>query len=77
MTHTCHWPGCDKKVPPKLWGCREHWWTLPGYIRSAIWDAYVPGQEVRKDPSKDYIRAAELAQDFAVEYERLKTINKS
>lgn len=21
--HHCHWPGCDKQVPPAMWGCKE------------------------------------------------------
>lgn len=22
--HHCHWPGCDKLVPPAMWGCYPH-----------------------------------------------------
>jgi len=24
--HHCHWPGCDKQVPPAMWGCKGHWY---------------------------------------------------
>lgn len=24
--HHCHWPGCDKPVPPAMWGCKRHWY---------------------------------------------------
>ncbi len=56
--HTCHWPGCDKQVPPAMWGCKNHWFRLPPALRSAIWDAYVPGQEVTITPSAAYLEAA-------------------
>lgn len=64
ITHHCHWPGCDKPVPPKMWGCREHWLALPAAIRKQIWRAYVPGQEITKTPSADYIKAATRAQEW-------------
>lgn len=67
--HTCHWPGCTKKVPPRMWGCGRHWNMLPEYIRDAIWNAYVPGQEVRKDPSPAYLRAAQAARHWIVKHD--------
>lgn len=38
--------------------CRRHWFALPKSKRDAIWAAYVPGQERRKDPSPEYLDAA-------------------
>lgn len=64
MSHSCHWPDCTKKVPPAMWGCREHWFKLPKVIRDAIWREYVPGQEVKKNPSIRYLAAAALAQGW-------------
>jgi hypothetical protein len=64
MAHTCHWPGCDVKVPPKLFACRPHWFALPSHIRAKIWTAYVPGQEISKDPSPAYIDAALTARQW-------------
>jgi len=29
MSHHCHWPGCIREVPPKMWGCSTHWFRLP------------------------------------------------
>ncbi len=58
MKHTCHWPGCKRAVPPKLWGCGEHWAMLPQKIKSRIWAAYVAGQEISKTPSAAYLQAA-------------------
>lgn len=62
--HTCHWPGCGKRVPPKLWGCKQHWFALPKDIRDRIWATYRPGQEVTKTPSRDYVAAARAARDW-------------
>ena len=58
MTHTCHWPGCDKAVPPNMWGCSPHWFTLPRALRDRIWRHYRPGQEITKTPSAGYLEAA-------------------
>ena len=62
MIHVCHWPDCPKVVPPKTWGCREHWFKLPKPLRDAIWKYYVPGQEITKTPSVEYLVAATLVQ---------------
>lgn len=62
--HTCHWPGCDRRVPPAKWGCRSHWYQLPLAHRLRISAAYVPGQEITKTPSRAYIEAARAAQEW-------------
>ena len=64
MTHTCHWPGCDRVVPPKLWGCRPHWFALPQALRDLIWSTYRHGQEITKTPSREYLQAARQVQDW-------------
>ncbi len=69
MKHTCHWPTCEKSVPPKMWGCKQHWFSLPTQIRAAIWKTYVPGQEITKTPSEDYLRVA-----FAADLHALNVI---
>ena len=56
--HTCHWPGCGKTVPPRLWGCKAHWFALPAQLRNLINANYVPGQEITKKPSREYLAAA-------------------
>lgn len=38
--------------------CKPHWFMVPKKLRDALWDAYVPGQEIRKDPSPEYLIAA-------------------
>lgn len=58
MSHHCHWLGCTVAVPPKLWGCKSHWFALPKHLRDRIWATYEPGQEITKTPSDEYIAAA-------------------
>lgn len=70
--HTCHWPGCEKVVPPAMWGCKKHWYRLPQHIRSRIWNAFRPGQEKSKTPSAEYVAAAREAQDWIKQYEEAR-----
>lgn len=62
--HTCHWPGCTVEVPPKMWGCKPHWFKLPASLRRDIWNHYVPGQEITKTPSTAYVEVARRVQDW-------------
>jgi hypothetical protein len=64
MNHRCHWPGCQVEVPPDKFTCRRHWFALPKPIRREIWRHYRKGQEVTKDPSDAYIRAARRAREW-------------
>lgn len=74
MKHTCHWPGCAKEVPPKLWGCKQHWYYLPKHLRDAIWDTYRPGQEIDKQPSEAYLVVTRQVQLWI--HEQMKEPNK-
>lgn len=60
--HTCHWPGCNKLVPPAMWGCKVHWLRLPLRLRRKIWRTYRPGQEKDLRPSKEYLEVADEVQ---------------
>jgi len=62
--HTCHWPGCNKEVPPAMWGCKAHWFKLPAILRRKIWQTYRPGQEITKTPSREYLAAAREVQEW-------------
>lgn len=62
--HHCHWPDCEKAVPPAMWGCPQHWFTLPSDIRTRIFRAYRIGQEDSKTPSESYVEAAHAAQEW-------------
>lgn len=64
MKHTCHWVGCNKEVPPSMWGCKSHWFRLPRFIRDRIWATYRTGQEITKTPSKSYLVAASAARKW-------------
>lgn len=66
--HHCHWPGCEKQVPPAMWGCREHWFRLPKYLRDRIWRAYRPGQEKTMTPSGEYVEAARAVQEWIAKF---------
>jgi len=64
LKHSCHYPGCKVEVPPKMWGCRSHWFSLPKRLRDRIWATYRPGQEITKTPTADYRQAAKDVQDW-------------
>ncbi len=64
MAHHCHWPGCPIEVPPKLWGCKRHWFQIPVTLRHEIWRTYRPGQEIDKQPSTDYLAAAKAVREW-------------
>lgn len=66
--HHCHWPGCKEQVPPAMWGCRRHWFMLPPYLRNKVWEAYQPGQEIRRTPSREYVQVAREVQRWIKEH---------
>jgi hypothetical protein len=67
-SHECHWPGCDKQVPPAMWGCSRHWYMLPSELRSKVWQTFEPGQEVNMTPSEAYLKVADEVQKWIKEY---------
>jgi len=62
--HHCHWPGCDKHVPPAMWGCPKHWYALPPDFRRRVWKLFRPGQEVNGTPSPEYVQLAREIQEW-------------
>jgi hypothetical protein len=50
---------------------REHWFMVPKALRDALWAAYTPGQERRKNPSATYLRAAAACVRAVAEAEHL------
>jgi hypothetical protein len=62
--HACHCPHCNKTVAPKFFGCGPCWFSLPKPMRDAIWASYRPGQEVSKNPSHEYLAAAQAAVEY-------------
>lgn len=67
--HICHALGCGKPVPPRLLFCLKHWRITPRYIQKLVWAHYVPGQEIRKDPTEEYLAVMKMAIDAVAEKE--------
>ncbi len=61
MSHTCHAIDCSRKVPPKMLMCRRHWFMVDKPLRDKVWETYIVGQEVTKDPTSEYLKAAQAA----------------
>ena len=61
--HRCHARRCEEPVPPKMFMCRRHWYMVPSWIRSSVWEHYRPGQEVDKKPSENYMAVTRAAID--------------
>jgi hypothetical protein len=66
--HSCYWPGCDKQVPPAMWGCRAHWMKLPAVLRAKVWAAYRPGQEKTMTPSRKYVKVAREVREWVLKH---------
>ena len=62
--HLCHAEKCKTAVPPSMFMCKKHWFMLPYSLRSQVWDAYRPGQEITKDPSSDYLNVTQEAINY-------------
>jgi len=61
VSHNCHARRCKVPVPPRMLMCRRHWYMVPAPLRQAVWDRYRPGQEIDKNPSEEWHRAADAA----------------
>lgn len=72
MEHTCHADMCAKAVPPHMFMCRKHWYMVPRTLRNMIWLEYVPGQEIRKDPTPAYLDITAVAISHVAQQEGLK-----
>ena len=67
--HHCHAIGCQTVVPQIWLMCRFHWYQVPRRLRDAVWAAYRPGQEIAKDPSPEWLKAAQEALQWVAERE--------
>lgn len=70
--HLCHALGCRVRTAPKLLMCRHHWGMVPKTLQTRVWATYVPGQEITKIPSAEYLDAAMAAINAVAELERRK-----
>lgn len=69
MAHTCHAAGCNKHVPPQMFMCKKHWFSLPKQLRDDIWETYREGQCDDWEISHRYAEAARTAVRFVAERE--------
>lgn len=58
MAHHCHATECKEEVPPEMFMCRSHWFSLPKSMRNRIWMTYRVGQCDDMNPSKEYCQIA-------------------
>ncbi len=59
--HYCHALLCERIVHPRMLMCPQHWNLVPRDLQRRVWDAYVPGQEVKKNPTRRYLNAMQAA----------------
>lgn len=59
--HRCHARGCTTPVPPRLLMCARHWRMVPKDLQQRVWAHCRPGQEVTKDPTREYLEVAQAA----------------
>lgn len=80
MKHTCHARQCNTPVPPKMFACKKHWNMLSKELQKKLWNVYVPGQEVRKDATREYIKVQKECVEYiaSIEFkdERIKIANE-
>lgn len=70
--HTCHLDICQTAVPPSRLFCRPHWFMVPKPLRDNVWATYRPGQEIDKQPSREYMDAQQAARIAVLERIRNK-----
>ncbi len=64
MAHHCHATACSVEVPPEMFMCRKHWFSLPKTLRTRIWSTYREGQCDDINPSNAYCQAAKDSVTF-------------
>lgn len=78
MDHHCHARNCQTPVKPELLMCWAHWKQVPRNIQRAVYQHYRPGQCDDKDPSKQWLTAAEAAIGYVArkEGQRVRVIEQ-
>lgn len=72
MAHTCHATGCDVPVPPVMFMCKRHWFSLPKQMRDEVWRTYRLGQCDDWQISQEYSNAAKAAVTYIAKQEGIK-----
>lgn len=52
--------------------CLPHWRMVPKDMQDAVWANYKRGQEVRKDPTEEYLDITRMARLHVAEHEGLE-----
>jgi hypothetical protein len=63
------WEVWEKRRYLAMWGCKTHWFKLPQALRNRVWATYVPGQEITKTPSAEYLAVAHDVQAWITQRE--------
>ena len=72
MRHHCHAIGCEVTTAPKFLMCGRHWRLVPKLLQRDVWNTYENGQEIKKNPSREWMQAADTAINYVAELERKK-----
>ena len=67
--HTCHARGCFKACKPEMLMCYSHWKMVPKKLQLAVYKTYRNGQCTDKNPSAEWIKAANAAINAVYEKE--------
>lgn len=67
--HLCHAVGCNVRVMPSRLMCPQHWFMLPADVRKRVWQTYIPGQEITKNPTEAYLTVARTAINYVAALE--------
>jgi hypothetical protein len=59
--HCCQAPGCTVPISLSLLMCPDHWRRVPKPLQTQVWRHYRNGQEEDKNPSPEYLVAAQAA----------------
>jgi hypothetical protein len=58
-----------QRVPPEMLMCKVHWFKVPAVIRERVWQTYRTGQCDDKNPSVEWMAAADAAIGFIAKLE--------
>lgn len=59
--HYCHAIGCKQEVFARLLMCSRHWRMVTATTQDEAWQHYRKGQDIDKEPSREYLLAARKA----------------
>jgi hypothetical protein len=76
MSHHCHATNCNINVPPEMFMCKRHWFSLPASMRRLIWDNYRSGQCDDMNPSMEYCLIAKRCVEYIAKQEEIEADTK-